>query len=47
MIEGSVEDEHGVHPAGTWLRYADGSHHTVYSPDGALLYVKSGHLTGL
>lgn len=47
VIEGSVEDEHGVHPAGTWLRYPDRSSHTVHSPDGALLYVKSGHLAGL
>jgi anti-sigma factor ChrR (cupin superfamily) len=45
VIEGSVEDEFGVHPAGTWVRYPDGSRHTASSPQGALLYVKSGHLS--
>ncbi|WPZ34386.1 cupin domain-containing protein [Thalassobaculum sp. OXR-137] len=44
VLEGSVEDEHGVHPAGTWVRYPAGSRHTATSPGGALLYVKSGHL---
>ena len=44
VIEGAVEDEFGTHPAGTWLRYPDGSRHTVSAPSGALLYVKSGHL---
>lgn len=44
VIEGLVEDEFGVHPAGTWVRYPNGSRHTAWSPQGALLYVKSGHL---
>jgi len=44
VIEGSVEDEFGVHPAGTWVRYPDGSRHTARAPEGALIYVKSGHL---
>lgn len=44
VIEGSVEDEFGVHSAGTWVRYPNGSRHTASSPQGALLYVKSGHL---
>lgn len=46
VIEGSVADAHGMHPAGTWLRYPDGSRHTLSAPDGALIYVKSGHLGG-
>ena len=45
VIEGRIEDEFGVHPAGTWLRYPDGSRHTARAPEGALLYVKSGHLS--
>jgi anti-sigma factor ChrR (cupin superfamily) len=44
VIEGSVEDEFGTHPAGTWVRYPAGSKHTARAPEGALLYVKSGHL---
>lgn len=44
VIEGSVEDEFGIHSAGTWVRYPDGSRHTAHSSTGALLYVKSGHL---
>jgi anti-sigma factor ChrR (cupin superfamily) len=44
VIEGTVIDAFGTHTAGTWLRMPDGSRHTVHSPDGALLYVKSGHL---
>lgn len=45
MIDGLIRDEEGEYPAGSWLRYPDGSAHAVSSgPDGALLYVRSGHL---
>ncbi|WP_028795208.1 cupin domain-containing protein [Thalassobaculum salexigens] len=44
VLQGSVEDEFGLHPAGTWVRYPAGSRHTARSSGGALLYVKSGHL---
>lgn len=44
VIEGGVVDAFGRHPVGTWLRYPDGSRHTLRAPQGALLYVKSGHL---
>lgn len=46
VIQGSFSDEHGAYPAGTWLRYPDGSTHDAATLDaGAVLYVKSGHLT--
>jgi len=45
VIEGTFADEHGVYPAGTWLRNPDGSTHTPYTTEeGALIYVKTGHL---
>lgn len=44
VIEGTLKDEHGVYPAGTWLRQPDGSVHTPWSDDGCLLWVKRGHL---
>jgi anti-sigma factor ChrR (cupin superfamily) len=45
VIDGSFYDEHGAYPAGSWVRYPDQSHHNDFTRDeGALLYVKSGHL---
>lgn len=44
VIEGSLTDEHGTYPAGTWCRNPHGSGHAPRSEDGCLLYMKSGHL---
>ncbi len=45
VIEGCFCDEYGAYPAGTWVRYPDqGSHSAFTRDDGALLYLKSGHL---
>ncbi len=45
VLEGAIRDEDGDYPAGTWLRFPDGSKHEVASAgEGALLYVKEGHL---
>ena len=44
MLEGSIRDESVTCSAGTWLRYGPGSSHAPFSPDGALAYVKTGHL---
>lgn len=44
VIEGTFEDEHGVYPAGTWLRSPHGSEHTPFSTEGCLIFVKTGHL---
>ncbi len=47
VIEGSFADEQGVYPCGSWLRSPPGSEHTPFTADeGALLYVKVGHLAG-
>lgn len=45
VLEGSFSDEYGDYPAGTWLRYPDGSSHSAIAGNaGALLYRKTGHL---
>lgn len=45
VIEGGFGDAHGDYPAGTWLRYPDGSRHGPRAgPEGVLLYLKTGHL---
>jgi anti-sigma factor ChrR (cupin superfamily) len=45
VLAGAIRDADGVYPQGTWLRFPDGSEHDVTSSgEGALLYVKEGHL---
>ena len=45
VIEGSFLDEHGEYPAGTWIRSPDQSSHRPFTRgEGALIYVKVGHL---
>ena len=48
VLDGVFEDEHGRYPAGSWLRSPHGSQHTPFTgPEGALIYVKTGHLLGI
>ncbi len=48
VLEGSFSDEFGAYPAGTWLRNPDQSSHSPCTGDeGALLYLKAGHLPNL
>ena len=42
VISGALEDEHGTYSSGTWLRMPKGSHHCPGSPEGCVLYVKTG-----
>lgn len=45
VLEGTFYDEHGAYPQGSWLRSPHLSQHTPYTrEDGALIYVKVGHL---
>ncbi len=45
VLEGTFYDEHGIYPKGTWIRSAHLSrHHPFTKEDGALIYVKTGHL---
>ena len=45
VLEGTLYDEHGTYPTGTWLRSPKFSQHTPFTQeDGATIYVKTGHL---
>lgn len=45
VLDGVFNDEGGAYAAGTWLRSPGWSRHTPYTgPEGALIYVKVGHL---
>lgn len=47
VIDGTFFDEHGEYPAGSWIRSPHQSAHTPFTKDdGALIYVKTGHLAG-
>jgi anti-sigma factor ChrR (cupin superfamily) len=45
VLEGTLSDADGDYPAGTWLRFPDGSSHVPHSTTGCLMYIKTGHLT--
>jgi anti-sigma factor ChrR (cupin superfamily) len=45
VLDGVFEDEHGRYPQGSWLRSPHMSEHNPFTgADGALIYVKTGHL---
>ena len=45
VLEGTFYDEHGVYPKGSWIRSPHLSSHTPFTKDdGAVIYVKTGHL---
>ncbi len=45
VLEGAFFDESGSYPAGTWVRHPHMSEHAPFTrEDGALIYVKTGHL---
>lgn len=45
VLDGTFYDEHGSYPKGTWLRSPHLSQHSPFTKeDGALIYVKTGHL---
>ena len=45
VLEGVFQDEHGRYEQGSWLRNPRLSRHTPFTgPEGALIYVKVGHL---
>ena len=45
VLDGVFEDEYGTYPKGSWLRSPHLSEHNPFTgPDGALIYVKTGHL---
>lgn len=44
VVEGTLDEESGRYPAGSWLRSPGGAGNRMGSRDGCLLYVKTGHL---
>ena len=45
VIDGCFFDQYGDYQAGAWVRYPDQSSHNPFTRnEGALLYLKSGHL---
>jgi anti-sigma factor ChrR (cupin superfamily) len=45
VLDGVFRDEFGAYPAGSWLRSPRWSRHAPFTgPEGALIYVKVGHL---
>lgn len=45
ILEGTLYDEYGSYPKGTWIRNPHASSHKPYTQsDGAVIYVKIGHL---
>ncbi len=45
VLEGTLLDDAGSYPAGSWIRTPPWSEHTVWSEDGCLIYRKTGHLS--
>ncbi|QJB70832.1 cupin [Parasphingorhabdus halotolerans] len=45
IFEGSLSDEHGHYPKGSWDRTPPGWKHTPYTNEGCLTWTKTGHLT--
>jgi anti-sigma factor ChrR (cupin superfamily) len=46
VLEGTFHDEHGQYPTGSWIRSPHLSQHQPFTKeDGALIYVKTGHLS--
>lgn len=44
VLEGEIRDASHHYPAGTWFRAPRGSTHAPYSPNGALILIKVGHV---
>lgn len=40
VLDGTFADEHGIYPAGTYLRNPPGTRHAPYTDDGCVLFVK-------
>ena len=44
VLSGTLEDEYGHYPAGTWIRNPHNSEHCPYVEDEAVIWIKTGHL---
>ena len=46
VLSGTLADEYGEYPSGTWLRNPPGSNHAPFSESGCILYIKTGWYLG-
>lgn len=44
VLSGTLYDEYGRYPAGTWLRNPHNSEHCPYADEDTLIWIKTGHL---
>lgn len=44
VLKGTLEDEYGHYPAGTWIRSPHNSEHCPYVEDEVIFWIKTGHL---
>ncbi|MGD8839840.1 MAG: cupin domain-containing protein [Gammaproteobacteria bacterium] len=44
VISGTLYDEYGEYPAGTWIRSPHNSEHCPYTEEETLIWIKTGHL---
>jgi len=44
VISGTLKDEWGAYPAGTWMRSPHNSEHCPYVEDETVIWMKTGHL---
>jgi anti-sigma factor ChrR (cupin superfamily) len=45
VVSGTLMDEWGIYPAGTWIRSPHKSEHCPYVEDETVVWIKSGHLS--
>jgi len=44
VLSGTIMDEYGSYPAGTWMRSPHNSEHCPYVEDETVIWIKTGHL---
>ena len=44
VLDGTLEDEHGQYPRGTWIRNPPGSAHSAFGRQPGKILLKTGHL---
>ncbi len=44
VLSGTLYDEYGRYPAGTWLRNPHNSEHCPYVEEESVIWIKTGHL---
>ena len=47
ILKGTLEDENGLYPEMSWIRYPSGAEHTPSSPRGCEFYIKRGGVSSL